>query len=92
MHEISAAHGVLQAILGEASSRGLLKVTRAEVSVNTSDGLSPDNLAHWFQSMSEGTLAEGAAVVVHALCEADADCPRPGDIRLDMLEGIIEEP
>ncbi|MGE5543004.1 MAG: hydrogenase/urease maturation nickel metallochaperone HypA [Bacillota bacterium] len=88
MHEISAARGVLQGILEECSRSGLSRVDRAEVTVNAYDGLSPENLEYWFQSMSRGTKAEGATLVVRVLSGEDEACPRPGDIRLDVLQGV----
>ncbi|MGE5485583.1 MAG: hydrogenase/urease maturation nickel metallochaperone HypA [Ignavibacteriales bacterium] len=88
MHEISAAQGVLQGILEECSRSSLSRVKRAEVTVNAHDGLSPENIEYWFQFMSQGTSAEGATLVIRVLAGEDEACPRHGDIRLDLVEGV----
>ncbi|NPV71927.1 MAG: hypothetical protein HPY55_15080 [Firmicutes bacterium] len=88
MHEISAAHGVLEAMMEEAGRHGLSRVVSARVTVNAVDGLSPENVAYWVGVLGEGTCVQGAVVEVYPAAGPGEDCPPPGTVRLDELRGV----
>ncbi|MCR4398075.1 MAG: hypothetical protein NUV93_03850 [Firmicutes bacterium] len=92
MHEISAAHGIIRAVIEECGRRGLARASAFRVSVNALDGLSPENVVHWIEFMGRGTRLEGARVEIRVFRDGEPGCPAPGDMRLDTLEGEMNEP
>jgi hydrogenase nickel incorporation protein HypA/HybF len=64
MHEFSIATSLLEIISQEASAYGGARVKAVNLRIGTLSGVVPEALEFAFQVLSEGTVAEGARLVI----------------------------
>jgi hydrogenase nickel incorporation protein HypA/HybF len=74
MHELSIADAVLAIVAEHAGER---RVVRVDVEVGYLRQVVPGALAFAFELLSQGTVAEGAELVVHEVA-VEAECRRCG--------------
>jgi len=66
MHEVQVMVEVLDAVLREANKRGAEKVTEVQLEVGELTFLGEEQMRFAFETITKGTIAEGAALdVVH---------------------------
>lgn len=102
MHEMGIMTGVLDSVNSAASSAGATKVTKITLSIGEMTEVIQDALEFAFEVMSEGTLSEGAELVVNtvtprSICldcgeEFDHDrfhraCPVCGSLSTHLVRG-----
>jgi hydrogenase nickel incorporation protein HypA/HybF len=64
MHELSLMTSTLEIIEGEARSQGFTRVTRVGLSIGRFAGVEPEALRFAFAACTQGTVAEGAELVL----------------------------
>ena len=62
MHELSITQALFDLTLREAQSAGVERVAGLEVRVGTLTGIVPDSVRFYFEILSKGSIAEGAAL------------------------------
>ena len=67
MHEMGIMTGVLDSVNAAASGAGATKVTKITLSIGDMTEVIQDALEFAFEVMSEGTLSEGAELVVNTV-------------------------
>lgn len=102
MHEYSIATSLLDIALRTAKEHGLKKVSRAKVRAGALRAIIPDQLTFWWEILTKGTTAEGAALEIETLalqsrcrgcgCEFKVEemlfrCPRCDSIDLATTAG-----
>ena len=102
MHEMGIMTGVLDSVNAAASGAGATKVTKITLSIGDMTEVIQDALEFAFEVMSEGTLSEGAELVVNtvaprSMCldcgeEFDHDrfhraCPVCGSVSTHLVRG-----
>jgi hydrogenase nickel incorporation protein HypA/HybF len=84
MHEFSIATGLLEIISQEAMPYQGSKVKSVSLKIGTLSGVVPEALEFAFQVLSEGTIAEGARLVIERValrieCNACGTVSMPAD-------------
>jgi len=84
MHEFSIATSLLEIISQEASAYGGAMVKAVTLRIGTLSGVVPEALEFAFQVLSEGTVAEGARLVIERIalrivCNACGTVSMPAD-------------
>ncbi|MFW6114960.1 MAG: hydrogenase maturation nickel metallochaperone HypA [Thermodesulfobacteriota bacterium] len=84
MHEFSIAASLLEIISQEASTYGDSKVTGVTLKIGTLSGVVFESLEFAFQAVSQGTVAEGANLVIERValriaCRACGTTSMPAD-------------
>jgi hydrogenase nickel incorporation protein HypA/HybF len=84
MHEFSIAASLLEIITEEACAHGGSKVKAVSLRIGTLSGVVPEALEFAFQALSEGTVAEGARLVIERaalriVCNACGTVSMPAD-------------
>lgn len=102
MHEMSIAESVLGIVTDTARSGGLARVNTVRLEIGVLAAVETRSLRFCFDSVTRGTLAEGAALVIDELpgtawcfeCNESVpvatrveDCPRCGGGRLQVTGG-----
>ena len=64
MHEVGIMQSVLEIAEGQARKSGATRILEVRMRVGRMTGVVPESLDHAFAVLREGTLAEGAALVV----------------------------
>ena len=64
MHEVGIAHGIIKIIQQETAKHGMSKVRRVHVRIGELSNLVPDALSFAFETISPGTIAEGAELKI----------------------------
>ncbi|HJF85362.1 hydrogenase maturation nickel metallochaperone HypA [Megamonas hypermegale] len=64
MHEMALAEGILDIVLGYADKNEAKKVTEISILVGEMTGVVPESLEFCFDSLSKGTKAQGAKLVL----------------------------
>lgn len=64
MHEMGIMTGVLDSVNGAAEQAGALRVTKIILNIGDMTEIIQDSLEFAFEIMSEGTLSEGAELVI----------------------------
>lgn len=64
MHELSIATGLIEQVTAAAAEHGVERVQALEVKVGAMRQVVPEALAMAFETVSEGTVAEGAALEI----------------------------
>lgn len=103
MHEYSIATSLLEIALRTANEHGLKKVSRARVQAGALRSIVPSQLTFWWEAITKGTPAEGAALDIETMplrsrcraCGHEFDveqmmfrCPRCDGTHLDTLTGM----
>jgi hydrogenase nickel incorporation protein HypA/HybF len=100
-HEGGIAQDILKKILSEAKRRGLSKVKLAKVIVGEANLAQPDNIKFSFESISQGTIAQGAKLDIRltklkarcSSCKSEYDlsaslsCPHCKGKEIDIFSG-----
>ncbi len=60
MHEYAVTDSLLKQVLAEAEKRGRARIVKINLCVGESAGIVPDCVRFYFETMRNGTLAEGA--------------------------------
>ncbi len=102
MHEFSIAQNLIRALEQEAVRMGAKRVTSVKLKIGKLTGVVPDLLVTAFEFCSQGTVAEGAELVIEEVplrlkCEEcgneyevdnwDFSCPACGSCRPRILSG-----
>ncbi len=102
MHEIGIAQGVMKIIEAETAKHGMSKVTRVHVRIGQLSNLVPDALSFAFETMTPGTVAEGAELEIEVVpakgrcekCDIEFDidalmfyCPRCEGVATEVISG-----
>lgn len=84
MHELSIATGIIDAVVAEADARGFAAVSAVHVRLGAWAGVDPEALAFSFRIATQGTMLEGAELVVNDvaasfICDGCGREHRPGN-------------
>jgi len=77
MHELSIARRIVSIVLSEAEKRGAERVLQVRVRIGELSFLRPEQLSFWFKTLSQGTLLEGAELVID-IEPGEVECPGCG--------------
>lgn len=64
MHELGITQKLLDVALGEATRHGARRIRAIRLVVGEHAGIAPDALSFCFEVVSQGTIAEGAALKI----------------------------
>lgn len=64
MHELSIAESMMNVVLESAGANNASKVTRITIVVGNLSGVIPDSLLFCFDAVKNGTIANGAELVI----------------------------
>lgn len=78
MHELGIMTGVMDAVTKTAEEAGALKVLKVTLSVGVMTEAIEDALQFAFEALSEGTLCEGAELVIN-MVQPRSRCPECGE-------------
>lgn len=81
MHELSITQSILEIVNRHAADAGASRVTQIRLVVGDFTGFVPDSIQFYFDLLSQGTLAEGAELVIER---------RPGQIRCQACGAVYE--
>lgn len=102
MHEMALAEGILDIVLSYADKNEAKKITEISVLVGEMTGVVPESLVFCFDSLSKGTKAEGAKLVLKnipliARCmdcgnetkieRYNFTCPKCKSLRMEIVSG-----
>lgn len=102
MHELGIMTGVMEAVTKTAEEAGALKVLKVTLSVGVMTEAIEDALQFAFEALSEGTMCEGAELVINMVqprsrcleCGAEYEhdrfhmlCPECGSFATELLAG-----
>lgn len=102
MHELGIMTGVMDAVTKTAEEAGALKVFKITLSVGVMTEAIEDALQFAFEALSEGTICEGADLVINMVqprsrcleCGAEYEhdrfhmlCPECGSLATELLAG-----
>jgi hydrogenase nickel incorporation protein HypA/HybF len=102
MHEFSLAESTLEIAFSQARNQGAARIHRLTMRIGALSGVVPEALEFALQSLSEGTPAEGAGLVIEPVpltcycshCQKDFEaqphsyrCPGCGEQSLEILTG-----
>jgi len=74
MHEIGIMQSVLEQAFAQAKAAGAEAITRLHLRIGSQSGVVPEALEFAFLSLSPGTLAAGAEMIIEPVL-AEATCP-----------------
>jgi hydrogenase nickel incorporation protein HypA/HybF len=77
MHELSITEGILKIAVDEAQKHNARKVSVIKVKMGQLSDLLPDCINYYFDIISKGTIAEGAAISIERI-PAKAKCDECG--------------
>ena len=86
MHEVGIAQGVMKIIENETAKHGVSKVSKVRVRIGELSNLVPDALSFAFETITPGTVAEGAELEIE-IVPAKGRCEKCG-IEFD-IDGIM---
>jgi hydrogenase nickel incorporation protein HypA/HybF len=83
MHEASIVEGLMQILESQAAAHGVARIRRVNLKVGKLRAVEPQALVACFEVFAEGTVAEGAELVIehvpaHGRCE---DCGEDFEVR-----------
>jgi len=102
MHEMTAAFGLLKILEDKAREHGIARISRVRLKIGRLRGLEARQLAAAFESLAEGSLAEGASLDIdetaaQARCRGCGttwtlagywfECPTCGAADAEILDG-----
>jgi hydrogenase nickel incorporation protein HypA/HybF len=102
MHELGIAESLLEIIQDESKKHGLLRVNQVRLRIGALSTVVPEALSFSFEVISQGTLAEGAHLVMEEVpvtghcqdCNADFEidnswflCPQCGGALVMLVSG-----
>lgn len=102
MHELSIAQSLMDIIIQEAQRHGLERVKRVGISLGEFSAVVPESLTFCFDLIKEGTVADGAELVIakvplRGLCQDCGhdfdmdqpvmDCPECGGHSIELISG-----
>ena len=102
MHEMALAEGILDIVLSYADKNGAKKVSEISVLVGEMTGVVPESLVFCFTSLSKGTKAENAKLVLKHVplmgkcldCGLETKiehynftCPNCASVRMEVISG-----
>ena len=87
MHEAAISAALLDQLASMAGQKGWSRILRVKVQLGLLSGVVPEALGFAFEALSQGTPAEGAALVMETE-PARFFCERCGDLDLDRLDFI----
>jgi len=67
MHEAAITSGLMRLLLEQAAKHAVTRVTRVTVRIGRLKAVEPRSLAACFEMFAEGTLAEGAELVIESV-------------------------
>lgn len=67
MHEAALTQGLVSILLAEAERHQVKKITRVRLKVGKMRAVEPQSIAFCFGAFTEGTVAEGAELVIDAV-------------------------
>ncbi len=73
MHEAALTQGLVAILLAEAQRHGVRAITRVRLRVGQLKAVEPQALVFCFELFTEGTLAEGAELIIESVA-AQARC------------------
>jgi hydrogenase nickel incorporation protein HypA/HybF len=73
MHEYHIVEAMVKQALAEAEKHNAKKVTRVNLAMDKTSGLSQDSVRMYFENISSGTILEGAKLEIKIACT-----PQPG--------------
>lgn len=79
MHDYHKAVDMVNYAVEKVKEQGKSKVNKVFLAVGDSSGYSADTIVMYFKEMSEGTVCEGAEVVVKPI-RAMLECPECGEL------------
>lgn len=87
MHEAAISQALLDQLASLAGLNGWSRILRVKVQLGLLSGVVPEALGFAFEALSQGTPAEGAALLMETE-PARFSCVSCGDLDLDRLEFI----
>lgn len=102
MHETAITSGLMKILIGQATRHGVRRIVKVTVKVGRLRAIEPRQLRACFELFAEGTLAEGAELVidetaVRGCCNACSrefeverfhfECPACGSNEISVLSG-----
>jgi hydrogenase nickel incorporation protein HypA/HybF len=102
MHELSIAQGLMKLLLDETEKHRLTRIKKVHVRIGTMSNIVPNALLFAFDSVKEGTVADGATLEIEIVpamarcshCDAEFEvedmvlfCPRCDQIAAELLSG-----
>jgi len=93
MHELSIARRIVLIALSEAEKHEAKRVLQVRVRIGEFSFLRPEQLSFWFKTLSQGTLLEGAELVID-IEPGEVRCPSCGyagpiEVREDPLYHVV---
>ncbi len=79
MHDYHKALDMVKFAEEKAKETGKTKVSKILMSIGESSGYSADTILMYFKEVSQGTVAEGAEVVIKPV-KAMLECPKCGEV------------
>jgi hydrogenase nickel incorporation protein HypA/HybF len=87
MHEAAISQALLDTLASLAGRNGWSRILRVKVQLGLLSGVVPEALEFAFEALSQGTPAEGAALVMETE-PARFSCEACGDLNLDRLDFV----
>lgn len=84
MHEFSLMNGLMKKINSIASQEKAIKVTSVKVTLGAFSHISPEHFLEHFVQSSQGTIAEGAKLVINV--STDTNDPLAQEIVLESID------
>lgn len=69
MHEYHFTEKIIKEALETAERSGKSRITKITIALGEFSGIAEESIRLYFESLAEGTLAEGADLVVNAITE-----------------------
>jgi len=79
MHDYHKAKDMVDYAVSKANELGKSKVTKIFIKIGDSSGYAAESVVMFFKEVSEGTICEGAEVVVTQV-KSMLECPRCGEV------------
>lgn len=67
MHELAITEGIMEAAIPEAEKHGAKKILEIRLKIGELSGVIPECIQEYFSIVSQGTIAEGAAIRVEKI-------------------------
>lgn len=77
MHEFSTMEAILKTVIKVAEEHGAEEILQIELAIGELTFLNFEQLRFAFQALSEGTIAEGASLLLHTI-KPEIYCPKCG--------------
>jgi len=102
MHELSITRSIVDVVLESAREHGDVRVRKVVIQAGALQGIVPESVEFYFEQLTQGTIAQGARIVVevvptrvickecgneYELGEVDWTCGRCGAARFHIVSG-----